>query len=291
MKIFMIAARFLLLAALIVIVYLLFGSSTNNPKKNNVEKSIPKAIAGIVDTRISLHGGGVAILNGASSYDPDGGEIVNYRWVVVDTPRTELLGEIVYEGINPSAPNQKYSEQDIGVWIYELEVTDDDGQTDRATKTVFVHESVKPIFNPEHTVVTDVDFMIDSDPLLGLIYNGEAIAYPAKLAYPHSVINDVVGEEPVYIVYCEACQSGVVKKRTVDGVVYTFDSAGGTLEEEEFLIHDQETKTTWHAVYGEAEEGELAGTILKELPYELTTWGEWKEKYPKSLVFTAEKES
>ena len=94
----------------------------------------------------------------------------------------------------------------------------------------------------------------------------------------------MVGGEPIYVVFCEACQTGSVKSRRVDDWVLTFKGLGGTLEEDDFIYQDLETQSSWHVVYGEALSGELKGKKLTEFDFELLTWQEWQEKYPNTLV-------
>lgn len=293
MKKIIFITRVLLATTILIVVFLVFNSNinieVNKPKEAAGEnKTVPIAIAGLVDTRVTIYGGGHAILDGSGSFDPDGGDIVSYKWVIVDSPHEYLLGKIIYVGSEAKAPDQKYRAEDIGAWVYELEITDDEGSTDRATKTVFVQATVDAILKTKKILASQVDFLVASDIVLGLELNGEAVAYPAQVVYPHAIVNDVVGGEPIYVVFCEACQSGTVKLRQVGKQVLTFKSAGGSLEEENFLSYDLETKSTWHIVYGEAQEGPLAGTVLEELEIELKTWGEWLEKYPESLVLVGE---
>ena len=50
------------------------------------------------------------------------------------------------------------------------------------------------------------------------------------------------------------------------------------------LYYDHETETFWEQMSGRAIVGPWTGKRLKWLPHELTTWGEWKKKHPKTTV-------
>ena len=50
------------------------------------------------------------------------------------------------------------------------------------------------------------------------------------------------------------------------------------------LYYDEETETFWEQMSGRAVIGPLTGQKLKWLPCEITTWGEWKKKHPKTTV-------
>lgn len=285
MKKFMLIARLFLVFIVLVATGLIYIYSDSDDLAN---KTTPVAIAGLANTRVSLQGSGFALLNGGNSYDPDGGEIINYRWSIVDTPKQELLGSVLYSGPDITGPDQHYEKSDIGAWVYELEVTDDEGQKSRDTKIVFVQDVVYSSFNPNHLSAGEIDFLHDSDEVLGVVYGDEAIAYPSERAYPYAVINDMISHEPIYVVYCETCLSGVVRKRMVNGNEYTFTNNGATLGEEQFIVTDKETGSEWNAVTGIAKNGPSEGIELEELNYEITTWGKWVEKHPGTMVFTGD---
>ncbi len=50
------------------------------------------------------------------------------------------------------------------------------------------------------------------------------------------------------------------------------------------LYYDHETETFWEQMSGRAVIGPWTGKRLKWLPCEVTTWGEWKRKHPKTTV-------
>jgi hypothetical protein len=286
-KRFMFISRIFLAIIFLLAIYLFYRSDVKFDKSIVTENITPRAVASIVDTRVTLLRGGVAHLDGQSSFDPDGGEIVNYRWMITESPHEKLLGKVVYDGPESQAPDQSYSQQDVGAWVYELEVTDDEGTKHRDIKNVFVQPDVKSIIEPIKKISTEVVGLATSDIILGIEIGNEAMAYPAKTVYPHGIVNDTVGGEPVVVVFCEACQTGAVKKRTVKNQELTFVTFGGTLEEEDFLIKDQETSSTWHAAFGSAESGAMEGASLEDIVFTLTTWGEWLNKYPVSLVLVS----
>ena len=69
---------------------------------------------------------------------------------------------------------------------------------------LFVY-SQRTVFAPMDSVryarVQDVDFLDDADMVLGVVVDGQAIAYPnAVVAYPH-VVNDVVGGVRLLVTY------------------------------------------------------------------------------------------
>ena len=50
------------------------------------------------------------------------------------------------------------------------------------------------------------------------------------------------------------------------------------------VMYDRETDTLWSQFLAEAVEGPLTGTKLTLVASQLTTWGAWKARHPKTLV-------
>lgn len=69
----------------------------------------------------------------------------------------------------------------------------------------------------------------------------------------------------------------------VEGKVLSF-GVSGKLWKDALAMYDRETNSLWSHVTGTAIKGKLVGTRLKLFPAIHTTWAEWKELYPASLV-------
>lgn len=81
-------------------------------------------------------------LDGSSSFDPGGGEIVSYTWTVAEAPEGSaddsgrlLAGPQPHPALTTQLAGNPSG---VGVWTLELEVTDDEGlrATDVVTVTV-----------------------------------------------------------------------------------------------------------------------------------------------------------
>ncbi|OAD23315.1 hypothetical protein THIOM_000857 [Candidatus Thiomargarita nelsonii] len=87
------------------------------------------------------------------------------------------------------------------------------------------------------------------------------------------------------VTFCPGCWSGAAFDSIIQGERYTFRLAGhynGGL-----LIADIETGSLWSPFTGKALHGPLKGTTLARLPLYLTTWSEWLNEHPTSLVLYA----
>lgn len=116
--------------------------------------------------------------------------------------------------------------------------------------------------------------------VIGAADNNSATAYPFGFLGQELVVNELLGEEPVLVVFNDEAGSGAVFSRELeDGRILTFSSNGGT------ILVDEETGSTWEGMEGLAIEGPLAGTRLKPVRNTLAFWFAWKDWYPHTSIY------
>jgi hypothetical protein len=123
-------------------------------------------------------------------------------------------------------------------------------------------------------------FLHDNLKVVGVVVDGKSRAYTLQGMTPimHHVVDDLVGKTPVTVTYCPS--TGCVRVFTGDGREPLPIAVSGyrdglllTLGEHQF---DQ--KTGRSITKGEP-------PPIRRLPYEETTWGEWKKAHPDTDVF------
>ncbi len=62
----------------------------------------------------------------------------------------------------------------------------------------------------------------------------------------------------------------------------------GKLYNSDVLFYDRKTESLWSQLKMEAVTGSMAGTRLKLLPLEHTTWGDWRKRHPTTTVLSLE---
>lgn len=125
----------------------------------------------------------------------------------------------------------------------------------------------------------------DVDKVLGLVHSGQARAYPIRILNYHELVNDRIANEVVLISYCPLCGTGMAFRREIDSRVYDF-GVSGLLYNSDVLMYDRQTQSLWSQILGKAVNGPLKGSALEQLPLEHTRWGEWRRRYPDSLVLS-----
>ena len=93
-------------------------------------KAPPRAYAG---PDVTVRIGERATYDGSQSVDLDGGRIVYYKWYIMGAPegREHQIGVVIREGEDAASwtTPTPMGEDDLGQWVIELKVTDDEGQS------------------------------------------------------------------------------------------------------------------------------------------------------------------
>ncbi len=129
-------------------------------------------------------------------------------------------------------------------------------------------DGIPAIDKPRFVAINSYHVVNDKEPVVGLVLNGEARAYPLRILLWHEIVNDVVGGVPVTITYCPLCNTSIVFARSLDGRVLDFGTTGN-LRHSDMLMYDRQTESWWQQYGGQAIVGKLAGSVLKTIPSRL----------------------
>lgn len=118
----------------------------------------------------------------------------------------------------------------------------------------------------------------DETEVIGVLVNDEARAYvvTAMHSYGTHVINDLIDSCPVTVTYCD--QTDVARVLTLTGKESPLDiQVGGWMQGEMQVM-------TGDRMYGQSS----PDVPFEDLPFERTTWGQWKQAHPDTRVFTGQ---
>lgn len=142
---------------------------------------------------------------------------------------------------------------------------------------------------PSMTTATHARFLIDDEYVLGIAENGQSRAYPTRFISWHHIINDRIGDKSrgdqkfVTVTYCIVCNSGMrFDTPIVHDKPAEFDFYG--LYNGVMTMYDKGTQSVWLQVQGRAVKGPLKGAVMKQGAVTDTTWGQWKQLHPDTLV-------
>ena len=170
----------------------------------------------------------------------------------------------------------------LDLWKSEFGKTDFDRTTvplDEIRDDGNFRDTIQPISSPRFQHVSELTAMGPLEPVLSLVINGDARAYPLRLLLWHEIVNDVVGGIPVLVSYCPLCNSGVVYDRRIGDVVLEFGNTG-RIRHFDMVMYDQQSESWWQQFTGEAIVGEMSGTTLRIVPARLESLAKFRRRTP-----------
>lgn len=144
-------------------------------------------------------------------------------------------------------------------------------------------DGIPSIDDPKFVPIAEVSDLADTEPVIGLVIDGKARAYPLRVLTWHEIVNDTLAGIPVAVTYCPLCNAAIVFDRRAAGKVLEFGTTG-KLRHSDLVMYDRQTETWWQQFSGEAIAGELAGTRLNVLPARLESWERFKARAPEGEV-------
>ena len=148
-------------------------------------------------------------------------------------------------------------------------------------------DGIPPIHNPKFVAATDAKFLRDKDRVLGVVHNGVAKAYPVRILDRHEVVNDHFGDTAIVVTYCPLCFSGMAFTTQFSGVDLDF-GVSGLLYNSDVLLYDYKTGSLWSQLLSKAISGPLKGTGIPAIPTANTTWRDWQDRHPNTLVLSTD---
>ena len=127
----------------------------------------------------------------------------------------------------------------------------------------------------------------DNEPVITVVVNGDARAYPIRILIWHEIVNDTVGGIPLSVTYCPLCNSSLVFDRRIGSQVLDFGTTG-LLRKSDLVMYDRQTESWWQQFTGEAILGQYNGAKLKFLPSRIESVAHFFERYPAGRVLVPE---
>ncbi len=125
------------------------------------------------------------------------------------------------------------------------------------------------------------------EPVIALVVEGEARAYPLQIMTWHEIAIDEVGGVPVVVTFCPLCYSAIAYDRRVEGQTLTF-GVSGMLRHSDLVMFDRQTESLWQQLSGEAIVGRYTGAKLTPLPAQILAFKQFAEAYPGGQVLSRE---
>ena len=135
-------------------------------------------------------------------------------------------------------------------------------------------------FNPREARFGD-ERLPSNALVVGVEVNGHYKGYRIEdIEKVGGVVNDVLGGQPVVVIYDRMGQTGIDYSRTVDGLLLDFynSSIDG------FELRDRQTQTVWNDL-GVGISGETDGQHADFVPSFISEWYGWSAYHPETTIY------
>ena len=150
-----------------------------------------------------------------------------------------------------------------------------------------------PAIDSPKFVSADVasEWLEDQEPVVALIMEGVARAYPLQILMYHEIVNDEVGGVPVAVTFCPLCNASIVFERALvqDGKTLVLDfGTTGRLRKSDLVMYDRQSETWWQQFSGKGIIGDLTHVELGRVPSQIISFAQFKMAYPQASVLSQE---
>ncbi|PCK09927.1 MAG: hypothetical protein COA42_01320 [Alteromonadaceae bacterium] len=151
-------------------------------------------------------------------------------------------------------------------------------------------DGIPAILSPRYLTANKAKHMRDDDMILGFLTKNQSFAYPRYIMNWHEIVNDEVNDNAFIITYCPLCGTGMAFSSNISNRLHptekTIFGISGLLYNSDVLLYDKNTESLWSQMARTAVSGIYAGTALKQLNLEHTTWAHWVSQHPETKVLS-----
>jgi hypothetical protein len=184
-----------------------------------------------------------------------------------------LLGVVVYKYASSAGPTNGF---DLSNSILPVEQILHGGPP---------RDGIPALSDPKLIAAAEAGYLTPADRIVGIELYGQARAYPIAILNWHEIVNDEIEGQRFAVTYCPLCGTAVAFDATIDGKSTDF-GVSGLLYNSDVLLYDRETESLWSQILSKSIAGKRVGKSLTPLPISHTSWRDWREKHPDTLVMS-----
>lgn len=144
-------------------------------------------------------------------------------------------------------------------------------------------DGIPAIDHPVFVSVSGTRFLRAQEPVIELVADGEARAYPIQILIWHEIVNDTAAGVPVVVTFCPLCNTAIVFDRRVAGTTLMFGTTGN-LRNSDLVMYDRQTESWWQQFGGAGLVGRFVGARLRTLPARIVSWRQFAREHPEGTV-------
>jgi len=148
-------------------------------------------------------------------------------------------------------------------------------------------DGIPALVNPTFTDAQDVNYLNDTDLVIGF-KNGDVVrAYPHAILDWHEIVNDNLNDVSVAITFCPLTGTGIGWNRFIKGEETTF-GVSGLLYNTNLIPYDRATGSNWSQLLNKSVNGSLIGEKADLIGLFETDWKTWRTIYPDTQVLSSD---
>ena len=146
-------------------------------------------------------------------------------------------------------------------------------------------DGIPALSNPKLISAVDAEYLKPADRVVGVTLKDQSRAYPIAILNWHEIVNDEIDGQRFAVTYCPLCGTAVAFDATIDGRPTDF-GVSGLLYNSDVLLYDRDTESLWSQILSESVSGKRVGQKLTPIPISHTTWRDWLEQHPDTMVLS-----
>ncbi|NKB62193.1 MAG: DUF3179 domain-containing protein [Gammaproteobacteria bacterium] len=149
-------------------------------------------------------------------------------------------------------------------------------------------DGIPPIDHPEFDSVTAAtSWVAPLEPVISVILNGQAKAYPLQIMTWHEIVNDHIGNTPITVTFCPLCNASIVFDRRLEDTLLDFGTTG-LLRKSDLVMYDRQTEGWWQQFTGTAIVGDYTHATLTRIPSSIISFQSFATSHPEGQVLNRE---
>jgi len=146
-------------------------------------------------------------------------------------------------------------------------------------------DGIPALSSPKLIAAVDAEYLKPTDRVVGVTLKDQSRAYPIAILNWHEIVNDEIDGQRFAVTYCPLCGTAVAFDATIDGRPTDF-GVSGLLYNSDVLLYDRDTESLWSQILSESVSGKRVGQKLTPIPISHTTWRDWLEQHPDTMVLS-----
>ncbi|MCF6324388.1 MAG: DUF3179 domain-containing protein [Gammaproteobacteria bacterium] len=188
----------------------------------------------------------------------------------------------------------------LTLWLLTISWTINSNAADSVTKNGFLlnnslvpvdeifgggpaKDGIPAIDTPQFISANKATHLSANSRILGVHHNGISKAFPISIMNWHEIVNDHFSNQAVSVTFCPLCGTGVAYITPANSGNF---GVSGLLYNSDVLLYDRQTESLWSQIRAEAISGPLVGQKLTRIPMSHTSWHNWRQQHPETLVLS-----